>query len=215
MLRVKKPLMISFGLLAAAFLFGILLIAFAPHDKGGKPADGLVSTGTGPVPVGPNAPKEVSLIRHAEEPKSGPDLSPEGTARANALVGLFQHPITFPSAIFAAKTSKQSARPVQTCEPLAKAVGVTINSEFDEQEYKRLATAILQSNGPAGGIIVVCWKRETMPHLARALGVADAPAEWPSEQYDHIWRITYTNGKATLKDETQDIKLPGSPGAVK
>ncbi len=214
MLRVKKPLLIAFALLAASFIYAAALMYFVP-EKPTKAADGLVSTGSGPVPVGPNGPKEVSLIRHAEEPTSGPDLDDRGRARANALVGLFQHPITFPNAIFAAKTSKQSARPVQTCEPIAKAVGVTIDSQFDEQEFKQLARSILQSNGPAGGMVVVCWKRETMPQLAKALGVDNPPSEWPNEQYDHVWRITYSNGKAILKDEVQDIKLPGVPGAVK
>ena len=207
-MRTTKPLLISAGLFAFAIFFAAALIMFAPKKKI-VAADNATGAATA-VPAGPNAPGEVLLLRHAEEPKSGPDLSDQGRARADALVSLFQHPLTQPSAIFAAKSSKQSARPVQTCEPLAKAIGINVDARFDENEFKALATAILRGNGQAGGSVVVCWKRETMPELAAALGVANPPVEWPSNQYDHFWRITYSGGKATMKDENQGLTLPGT-----
>ena len=204
--KANNPIYVGVGLLAASVAFAVALIAFAPHKSFQKTAP----SSTAPVTRSPSAPGEVVLIRHAEEPKKGPDLSDQGRARANALVGLFEHPLMQPANIFAAKTSKQSARPVQTCEPLAKAIGLTIDERFDEGEFKQVATAILQGEGAAGRTVLVCWKRETMPELATALGVSNPPVEWPSDQYDHIWRISYAGGKVTMKDETQGIKLPGS-----
>lgn len=206
-MKSTNPLVVSAGLLAAAVAFALALIFLAPRTPAAQAPAGSVA----PVQASSSAPGEVLLIRHGEEPKNGPDLDDRGRARANALVGLFEHPLMQPATVFAAKSSKQSARPVQTCEPLAKAIGLTIDERFDEKEFAQLATAILQGPGPAGRSVVVCWKRETMPELATALGVANPPIEWPSNQFDHIWRISYSGGKATLKDELQGIKLPG-PG---
>jgi len=205
-MKSTNPIYVAVGLLAASIAFAVALIVFEPE----KPYQKTAPSSTAPVQRSPSAPGEVLLIRHGEEPKSGPDLNDQGRARANALVGLFEHPLMQPSSIFAAKSSKQSARPVQTCEPLAKAIGLTIDERFDEKDYKAAATAILQGEGAAGRTVIVCWKRETMPELAAALGVANPPVEWPSKQFDHIWRISYAGGKVTMKDEEQGIKLPGS-----
>lgn len=204
--KANNPIYVGIGLLAAAAAFALALIMFEPD----KPFQKTSPSSVAPVQRNASAPGEVLLIRHAEEPKNGPDLSDEGRARANALVGLFEHPLMQPANIFAAKSSKQSARPVQTCEPLAKAIGLTIDERFDEKEFKQLATAILQGDGAAGRTVIVCWKRETMPELATALGVANPPVEWPSDQYDHIWRISYAGGKVTMKDEPQGIKPTGT-----
>ena len=68
----------------------------------------------------------VLIIRHAEKPDSGPDLSACGQQRAEAYTRYFQD-LTVdskalrPDAIFAAKDSKESQRPRQTVEPFAKA----------------------------------------------------------------------------------------------
>lgn len=204
-MKSTNPLVVSAGLLASAIAFAVALMIFAPRTPVAEAPAGSVA----PVKTSSSAPGEVLLIRHGEEPKSGPDLDDRGRARANALVGLFEHPLMQPAMVFAAKSSKQSARAVQTCEPLAKAIGLTIDARFDEKEFAELATAILQGPGPAGRSVVVCWKRETMPELATALGVSNPPVEWPSNQYDHIWRISYSGGKVTLKDEPQGVKLPG------
>jgi len=204
--KANNPIYVGIGLIAAAVAFAVALILFEPD----KPYQKTAPSSVAPVQRSSSAPGEVLLIRHGEEPKNGPDLNDQGRARANALVGLFEHPLMQPAQVFAAKSSKQSARPVQTCEPLAKAIGLTIDERFDEKDYKQLATAILQGEGAAGRTVMVCWKRETMPELATALGVANPPIEWPSEQYDHIWRISYAGGKVTMKDETQGIKLPGT-----
>ena len=118
-LKANNPIYVGIGLIAASAAFAVALIIFEPD----KPFQKTSPSSVAPVQRNSSAPGEVLLIRHAEEPKKGPDLSDEGRARANSLVGMFEHPLMQPANIYAAKSSKQSARPVQTCEPLAKAIG--------------------------------------------------------------------------------------------
>jgi len=162
--------------------------------------------GTTGTPAGPN---EVLIIRHGEEPKDGPHLNDEGRARAKALVGLFRDPFGVPTSLFAAQSSKHSERSVETLEPLSKALGLPIDSRFNDGEFKKLAETVLHGSRHAGGNIIICWHRETIQDLAAALGVT-SPPEWPSEQYDHIWRIRYSKDhKITFTDEPMGAELGG------
>ena len=55
-------------------------------------------------------PAEVFIIRHAEEPVTGPHLSDQGRERAKALVQLFSSRFTKPTALYATATSGSSTR---------------------------------------------------------------------------------------------------------
>lgn len=188
-MRLISPVLV-FALAAAA-----AVPAFADRQRG------VTTTPAGPV--------EVLIIRHGEEPKDGPHLDDQGRARANALIKFFKDPLSRPTSLFAAKSSKQSARSVETITPLSKALGLTIDTRFSDQQYKRLASTILHSARHAGGHILICWHRETMTELAAALGVANPP-QWPGNQYDHVWRIRYEKGKkVVLTDELQNLPLGG------
>src|SRR6476660_7281750 len=68
----------------------------------------------------------VLIIRHAEKPDAGRDLSPAGQERAEAYKDYFQKFTVDskqlrPDAVFAAKDTKGSRRPRLTVEPFAKA----------------------------------------------------------------------------------------------
>ena len=75
------------------------------------------------------------IIRHAEKPDTGPDLSPSGQQRAEAYKHYFRKftvdskPLR-PDAIFAAKDSKDSHRPRLTVEPFAKAAKLQSRCAF-------------------------------------------------------------------------------------
>jgi phosphohistidine phosphatase SixA len=158
---------------------------------------GVTSTPAGPI--------EVLIIRHGEEPAGGPHLDEKGQARAKALVGYFNDPFSAPTSLFAAKSSKQSARAVETLMPLSKALEIPIDSRFTDQQYQQLANTVLHGSRHDGGHVLICWHHETIRELAAALGVTDPP-KWPSNQYDHVWRIRYAKGKkVTFTDEAQGL----------
>ena len=192
MRSTKNPVGLIVALMAALIVVAAGAVALDKHyDRG------VTTESAGPI--------EVVIIRHGEEPKDGPHLNDEGRARAKALVTLFNDPFSAPTSLYAAQSSKQSERSVETLEPLSKALGIPIDSRFSDQEFKKLATTILHGSRHAGAHVLVCWHHETIRDLAAALGVADPP-KWPSEQYDHIWRIRYSKDqKATLIDEPQGV----------
>src|SRR5277367_2028670 len=77
-----------------------------------------------PATTGPHI---IMIIRHAEKPTDAattknPDLSPRGYQRADALAKIIPQNFPHPDFLFATKRSAHSNRPVETIEPLAKAL---------------------------------------------------------------------------------------------
>lgn len=146
----------------------------------------------------------VMIIRHAEKPKSGPGLTPEGEARARAYAGYFQHfsvdgqPMT-PDTLYAAADSKSSMRPRLTLEPLSRALGLPIDDRFADKRTKELANAL--RNQPHGHRVLISWHHGEIPALIHDLG-GDSHAliagdKWPTDvfgwvvvlRYDHQGRL--------------------------
>ena len=153
--------------------------------------------------------KTVFIIRHAEKPSEGSHLSDTGYERAQALVKLFGDCFCKPDALFAAPNKPKSFRPVETLEPLAAALGLAINAEFKTTEVDRLAEHLRGAGAPAGRIVLISWRHEEIPSLARALGAHDAPKDWPEAVFDRVWRILFlTAGQVRFADLAQGL-LPG------
>jgi len=159
-------------------------------------------------------PRQILLIRHAEKPdgETSPDLSPRGKERANKLPELFKksatrpHPFTTPEFIFATKDSKNSHRPVETVTPLAKSLGLTIDSKYEDKEFGKLADHLLKDKSVVNKTVLVCWHHGTLPELAVALGATDAPKKWDSNVFDRVWQLTYDEkGKVTYMDLPQHL----------
>ena len=154
------------------------------------------------VAAGAAGPADVLLLRHAEEPDHGPDLNDRGRERAKALARLFPQRFPTPTVLFAARTTKESARSVQTLEPLAATLGLPIDDRFVDGRYAELALTLLSERQYAGAHVLICWHRETLPALAAALGV-DRPPAWPSPRYDRVWFLRFAEARAKLTEESQ------------
>jgi broad specificity phosphatase PhoE len=149
-------------------------------------------------------PHRIFIIRHAEKPESGddPHLSERGRRRAAALP---RYPLPHLADIFAAKTSPESARPVETVTPLAAASRLNIDAEIENKEFQRLVDDVT-SGRYAGKDILICWHHEEIPHLTRSLGVnLTRSYQWP-DVYDRIWVVTYLkDGTPTFEDRPQRL----------
>ena len=161
------------------------------------------------VEAASSGPATIMLIRHAED---GGDvnfhLSPEGAKRAQALPQLFGPRLPKPDIIIATRASKASDRPMETVEPLAKALHLPIDNRFKDDDYEILAHELLTDQRYAGKIVLVCWHHGKLPKLARALGVSDTP-KWSNRQFDRVWIIDYSKkGRARAQDVGQRL-LPG------
>ncbi|HYV98275.1 MAG TPA: phosphoglycerate mutase family protein [Gemmatimonadaceae bacterium] len=160
-----------------------------------------------------NHPRRVLIIRHAEKPSDNnmSGLSPEGVARAKALARLFesgpgrQNPLPKPDFVFAAKNSKVSHRSVETAKPLASALGVPVDSTFDDAQVEKLVSELSRPKYD-GKTVLVVWHQGSIPALARALGSDDAPKGWSDAIFDRVWEISYTaSGKARFSDLPQAL----------
>src|SRR5215471_18691768 len=117
-----KSLAARFGIIAVALLalvFAITALSKTSHHKNGLPLQDAT----------------VLIIRHAEKPEGGPDLSAEGRRRAEAYVQYFSNfkvdnQLLRIDALIAAADSKQSRRPRLTLKPLSKALGLKIDTRF-------------------------------------------------------------------------------------
>jgi broad specificity phosphatase PhoE len=152
-------------------------------------------------------PKLILILRHAEKSgdKSGIHLNARGFERAAALPRLFPARFETPDFLFASRASEHSNRPLETITPLAKALHLAIDDRFANEDYAALAKELLSNPAYAEKVVLVCWHHGKIPALAAELGVANPPAPWPDTQFDHAWRIGYSNGAATFTDASQRL----------
>jgi hypothetical protein len=166
----------------------------------------------------PAYPQAVLLIRHAEEPpkaEASIHLSEVGKKRAEALHRLFEpegkRPAAFPKPDFliAVKPSGKSSRSLETLEPLAKQLGLTLATDFQKEEAEKLAQAVFHDPKYAGKTVLIAWNHSVLPDLARAFKAGSVPMEWKESQYDRIWMIRYGPGGAAEFQDLPQSLLPG------
>lgn len=172
-------------------LFYYVLLALAiPAAMFGKPPTDQKFT----------APKNavILVIRHADKPAAGHTLSAAGEARAQAYVNYFENYQVAgqphrPDYLFAAKDSANSHRSRLTLEPTAKALGLTIDYQFSNNQFQQLAQAI--QNHPPGTNILICWHHGNIPQLLRALGADPKKllpdGKWPDDEFGWLIQLRY------------------------
>jgi phosphohistidine phosphatase SixA len=145
----------------------------------------------------------VFLVRHAEkaqEPAQDPALTEAGRARAEALARLLSG-----AGVKAVYTS-QFARTKQTAEPLAKLLGVPVETvslnsnpqrprEVSEQSINELKSKV---EGHAGAAVLVVGHTNSVPDLIRALG-GDVVPSMDESRFDDLFVVTvYAPGHAKV-----------------
>jgi hypothetical protein len=159
----------------------------------------FVGTGLGllsaPAAFAADKPKQVLVIRHAEKSgsKFDPHINPRGLQRAAALPNLFPEKFATPQFIFASRPAPHSNRPVETVTPLARALNLTIDTRFTDEDYPGLAQFVVTNPVHAGKIVLICWHHDRIPALTARLGVTHPPS-WPAAQFDRVWKIEYLDG---------------------
>ena len=157
-----------------------------------------------------HGPATILIIRHAEKPdaEKDPNLSPRGFERAAALAHVIPEHFPRPDFLIATKKSASSERPLETIEPLAKALHMEIDSKYKDAEVADVARSVMTDPKYNGKTVLIAWHHGKIPELARALGVTDAPTKWNSEAFDRVWKITYDHGLAKFTDLPQKA-MPG------
>ncbi|MFI5010918.1 MAG: flagellar basal body-associated protein FliL [Hyphomicrobiales bacterium] len=145
----------------------------------------------------------VLIVRHAEKPGEGAELSPAGDARAVAYARYF-NPFTagtapfIPDTLIASRETLRSDRPQLTLKPLGTALGLPIDTRFASGDVEALADE-LRAN-PHGKRILIAWHHGHIPKLILALGgepdVILQRDHWPRQVYDWVVELRYdANGR--------------------
>jgi hypothetical protein len=163
--------------------------------------------------MSPPTASRILLIRHGEKPPSNPpphgvtkhgdhdiqSLTVKGWQRAGALTcflaptaGPLQSPLlSTPAVIYASppggsgSEESQSQRPVETITPLAKKLGLTVQTDF----LKGMETEVAQAAMAQSGVALICWQHKGIPLIANAIlgNATTAPQSWPGDRYDVVW----------------------------
>jgi broad specificity phosphatase PhoE len=146
------------------------------------------------------APHTVILVRHAEKDsakdKTDPPLTEAGTQRAKELARLLAH------AGVTRLVASEFKRTQATLAPLAQASGLAVETR-PAKDTTALAAELAAA--PAGSITLVAAHSNTVPALAKALGVTltdlDANGYLADDQYDRLFVLTLgIEGASTLAE---------------
>jgi hypothetical protein len=223
------------GLLRGIAVAGAVVIA-AGVVACGSPGPGKSGPGGGPASTVPNG-TVVMIIRHGEKPgekKTGdesgiddngnPDdssLTPTGWRRAQGLVNVFAPPsgqprpgLARPVAIFSAgeNDAGEGQRTRETVAPLAKKLGIQVDSSFGKGEEQQLIEKVTSQPGPT----LICWQHGEIPAIAEALGnvTPTPPSKWPDSVYDVIWTMTKTSDGWAFAQQPEKVLPDDSDGVI-
>lgn len=149
---------------------------------------------------------KIVLIRHAEKPKKGDNLTCQGLNRSMQLSSLLYARFGVPSSTYipamALGDSTKHSRMFQTIIPFAVKYNLALTSKFMENDSAAIAGDILQKKGT----VLVIWEHKRISSIVRALGIKDNGLRWPDDDYDSIWIISFRNGIARLTKGKEGLK---------
>jgi len=153
------------------------------------------ATNYAPVDHAMGGPKRIILMRHADktDDSEDEDLSDAGEARAQRLATYIPETFGKPDIIIATAHSKHSNRPKETVQPLADALGLKIQHDFENKEFADLVDEIFNDPDYKNKTIVICWHHGNLPAMAALLGVpaGSYPDPWPADAYNIILDLQY------------------------
>ncbi len=162
------------------------------------------------------APARIIVIRHGEKPDAGDELNERGFARAKALVEYFKtNPAVIkygpPAAIYAMqpKGPGGSVRAIQTVQPLADALNLTIDSDWKKDQLDELVAAVMSAPGLEGKTVLICWEHKVIPAMVRRFGWTTAPARWDGAVFDRAWIIDFNGDRPVAFTDAPEHVLPG------
>ncbi|MBC7743127.1 MAG: histidine phosphatase family protein, partial [Bdellovibrionaceae bacterium] len=110
-------------------------------------------------------PSQILLMRHAEKPDSGNELSEQGWQRARLLPNLFTSRQEFknfglPMALYAMSPKKDdgSIRSIQTLKYVSEQFSIPIEKQFNRGQIKELVAKIKNEKKFNGKMVVICWE---------------------------------------------------------
>jgi hypothetical protein len=142
-------------------------------------------------------PSQVILIRHAEKPMSGNELSPQGRERAAALVPFFlgtDELLEFntPAAIYAQSQKKEtsSIRSIETVKPLAEALQLRINKTSARDEFQQLVKETVANDDNERDTGLIYSEQNVSIEIAKEFSVGETPTKWRGTMHSRVRLIS-------------------------
>ncbi len=161
------------------------------------------------------SPAQVFIMRHGEKPTAGDNLDAQGYQRATGLPAFFASTTQLkqfgpPVAIYAMAPSNtdSSNRPVETVAPLAKALGIQINSSFTKLQIVPLVTQIMNSPAYNNKSVLICWEHTMIPQIAKDFGATMAPQAWDGNVFNQIWVLSLAGNRVINFNSLLETILP-------
>lgn len=145
------------------------------------------------------------FIRHAEKPVDGDNLSCAGLNRALKLPEVLKAKFGLPDHIYVPALhqgkSTSRGRMFQTASPFAIKYNLTINSSFEEENATGLASELTAKKGT----VLVVWEHSQIKPVLKALGLNVKGLQWPDDDFDTIWILTFKKGNPVLTVDKEGI----------
>jgi phosphohistidine phosphatase SixA len=155
-------------------------------------------------------PSRIILMRHADKTDDpyNEDLSDAGAARAEHLVTYIPQTFGKPDYIIATAHSKHSNRPRETVAPLANALGMKVQHDFENDDFEDLVDEIFSNPEYKGKTLVICWHHGNLPAIAALLGAprGSYPDPWPEDAYNIILDFRYDSNSGTPPTVTRVVE---------
>lgn len=163
-------------------------------------------------------PAQILLLRHAEKPESGPELSDRGWERAKALTRFLRERVEFlnggrPAKLIAMAPADMSSsiRAIQTLRYVSSEFGITIESEYSRYEFAEMLGDVMRDPALNGKLVIICWERKQLADIANKLGVAPEPV-YPKDRYDRAWLVESPGtNRVSFRDLPQRLLSGDSP----
>jgi hypothetical protein len=183
---------------AAACISSLLFFYLSSAQVGQAPTGSAAS-------VSEDGQLRIVLIRHAEKPKKGDNLTCQGINRSMQLPAVLHSRFGLPVAIYvpamAFGDSTKHSRMFKTIVPFATQYHLPVCGKFAEDVTAGLARTAREQKGT----VFIVWEHSRLPAIARCLGIKDATLHWPGDDYDSLWIITYNKGVAILQRSREGL----------
>ena len=146
------------------------------------------------------------FIRHAEKPADGDNLSCTGLNRALKLPEVLKAKFGLPDHIYVPALnlgkSTSRGRMFQTVSPFAIKYNLPVNSVFEEEDAKGIAAELESKKG----VSLIVWEHSQLKPILKALGLKVKDLQWPDNDFDTIWIVTFKKGKPLLTVDKEGIR---------
>ena len=148
---------------------------------------------------------KIVIVRHGEKPDNGENLSCTGLNRSLKLPAVLTAKFGKPAYLFVPSLGMSKvtthSRMYQTATPMAVKYNLSINTNYGVKDSKEMGKDLEKLHGT----VLVVWEHNSIMKLVKGLDVDTSNLDWPDNDYDSIWIITYKNGKASLQKDKENI----------